>query len=211
MASSTSDRIPCPSCGKTYRFKPELAGRKVKCQACGTAFSFPDQAHSAPTEPEPSAYDLATPADDDSMYELASDPDEERELPPAYGVPKDVPEPARPTPDAAPIESPIPGNAPSQSSEQPDDSEPVVHVSEAAKAARREELRIARAEEDSVKTWRDYKLVYIAIGALVFLAVLLWAMNRFGDFMKDGVHEATWHNHGQGVALSEDIERGKPS
>jgi hypothetical protein len=33
--------IQCGQCGKQYQLKPELAGKKVKCQACGTPISVP--------------------------------------------------------------------------------------------------------------------------------------------------------------------------
>lgn len=33
--------IQCGQCGKQYQVKPELAGKKVKCQGCGTPISIP--------------------------------------------------------------------------------------------------------------------------------------------------------------------------
>jgi hypothetical protein len=42
--------VECPKCNKGYRFKPELAGKKVKCGGCGVAFVFP-----AALAPEPAA------------------------------------------------------------------------------------------------------------------------------------------------------------
>ena len=50
--------IKCSSCGKSYPFKPELAGRKVKCK-CGQVITVP----AAPKATEP-----------DSLYDLAPDP-----------------------------------------------------------------------------------------------------------------------------------------
>jgi hypothetical protein len=40
MAETTTARFPCPACGKSYRWKPELAGRKVKC-TCGHVMIAP--------------------------------------------------------------------------------------------------------------------------------------------------------------------------
>jgi hypothetical protein len=34
-------RIGCPQCGATLRFKPELAGRQVRCLRCRTVFRVP--------------------------------------------------------------------------------------------------------------------------------------------------------------------------
>lgn len=54
-----SQAIHCPSCGKDYRFKPELAGRKVKCK-CGQVIALPTE---APATDDGGLYDLAPDAD----------------------------------------------------------------------------------------------------------------------------------------------------
>ncbi|MCS7034874.1 MAG: zinc-ribbon domain-containing protein [Phycisphaerae bacterium] len=46
MADPTTARFPCPACGKTYRWKEELAGRKVKC-TCGHIMVAPKDASGA--------------------------------------------------------------------------------------------------------------------------------------------------------------------
>ena len=38
-----SEAIMCPGCKRSYAFKPELAGKSVKCK-CGQRFRFPTQA-----------------------------------------------------------------------------------------------------------------------------------------------------------------------
>ena len=38
-----SDSVTCAGCGKRYRVKPELAGRKVRCK-CGEVFAMPEAA-----------------------------------------------------------------------------------------------------------------------------------------------------------------------
>src|SRR5258706_9838109 len=48
MATASLTQFSCDSCGKTYRWKPELAGRRVKCK-CGHAMSIP----TAPVGPMP--------------------------------------------------------------------------------------------------------------------------------------------------------------
>ena len=40
MGESAS-RIRCPGCAKTYRWREELAGRKVRCKACGGVLLMP--------------------------------------------------------------------------------------------------------------------------------------------------------------------------
>ena len=43
--------IQCPKCGKRYPFKPEFAGRQVKCKACGQSFRAPLGSDAAPPTP----------------------------------------------------------------------------------------------------------------------------------------------------------------
>jgi len=37
----SSDQLACPVCGKTYRWKAEIAGRKVRCKVCQTKLRVP--------------------------------------------------------------------------------------------------------------------------------------------------------------------------
>ena len=60
----TASRFECGGCGKSYTWKQELAGRRVKCK-CGHVMTVPQSPPGA--EPEP-------PADD--LYDLAPDPQE---------------------------------------------------------------------------------------------------------------------------------------
>lgn len=62
---SSTGKFTCEGCRKTYAWKPELAGKKVRCK-CGTVMTVP-----ASLAPEPEA----PPALDD-MYELAGDREE---------------------------------------------------------------------------------------------------------------------------------------
>src|SRR5262245_21814721 len=52
-------RFACEGCGKTYRWKPELAGRRVKC-ACGAVMT-------CPYKPQPAFVD--------DLYDVVSDDD----------------------------------------------------------------------------------------------------------------------------------------
>jgi hypothetical protein len=45
MSSSDGPRFSCPSCGKSFRWKPEFAGRSAKC-ACGAKLVVPAEAPS---------------------------------------------------------------------------------------------------------------------------------------------------------------------
>jgi len=76
MAGTEDPKIECDQCGKVYRWKPELAGKRVKC-ACGNKVDVPKQ---------------EDPADESGTYELNFDDDE--------------PTAAAPTPPAAPPKKP---------------------------------------------------------------------------------------------------------
>ena len=43
MAEASQGRISCPHCGKRYRWKPDLAGKKVTCK-CGQKMRLPAEA-----------------------------------------------------------------------------------------------------------------------------------------------------------------------
>lgn len=56
----------CPGCGKQYGWKPELAGRKAKCQKCGQVLVVPASPEAAaaagPAVPQAPAGAGAVPA-----------------------------------------------------------------------------------------------------------------------------------------------------
>lgn len=56
MAATTLATFPCESCGKRYAWKPELAGRAVKCR-CGAVMRAPAE----PPSPDEPLYDLTDP------------------------------------------------------------------------------------------------------------------------------------------------------
>src|SRR4051812_3268206 len=60
LSGSAAPRITCSGCGKSYAWKPELAGKRVKCK-CGTVMSVPDAMDAAPPPPpqEEDLYDFA--------------------------------------------------------------------------------------------------------------------------------------------------------
>jgi hypothetical protein len=49
--SAEDPRFNCPACGKSFRWKPEIAGRSAKC-ACGSKLVVPKDAPAA-TAPAP--------------------------------------------------------------------------------------------------------------------------------------------------------------
>lgn len=192
------ERVTCPHCSKQYVWQIKLASRQISCKVCGTEFVIPDQ----PGQGRP-----VQTAEDDSLYELARDPDEERELPPAYQPPSVPPanEPAPPPAESANTTDTI------NSADVPDSDEPEGHISEAAKAARREEQRIAAAEKEAARTWREYKWLYIVLALLCLFAIIYWAIYQFSNAMEDGLHNTMLQNHTHVIAASDPPERGEPS
>src|SRR5687767_3453590 len=57
MSDAAATKFSCDGCGRTYAWKEQLAGKRVKCK-CGTAVTVPQ----APLEPE---------FDADALYDLA--------------------------------------------------------------------------------------------------------------------------------------------
>ena len=77
---SSSGKIVCESCGRQYGWKPELAGRTVKCK-CGAAITVPRESPVAAVA-APDGYDLADGAADSApTYAPAA------YTPPAYSAP----------------------------------------------------------------------------------------------------------------------------
>lgn len=68
-------RFSCEGCGKTYAWKPELAGRRVKCK-CGHVMTVMQ----APPQPEPEL-------DEDALYDLADAETEAAKKSPAQNAP----------------------------------------------------------------------------------------------------------------------------
>lgn len=191
MTTPDQETVTCPDCGKGYRFKSALVGQAVPCKACGTTFEIPMK---------PGKGLLPQPAEDDGLYELAGDPDDEPELPPAHVIPKADPTPAPPTPKPAPPPAETKPARDLGGANNDDSSEPAVHVSEAAKAARREEQRIAAAQAASVRSWRDYKWLIMIIALLCLLGLIYWAMHLFSDAVDEGLHKTMLPDH-QAIAI----------
>ncbi|MBX2850494.1 MAG: zinc-ribbon domain-containing protein [Phycisphaeraceae bacterium] len=199
MPSSESEHVTCPDCGKAYRWQPSLVGKSVPCKQCGTSFEIPDR---------PGKGVLPKPADD-GIYELAADPDDEPEQPPAYVVPKAPPAEQQAAPAAEPVVETGSADVAEESAdaEADDPSEPQVHLSEAAKTARREAQRIAAAESEAERSWRDYKSLIIVIALLVLFGIIYWAMVAFSDAMDEGLHN-TMRDRPAVLALSDFSHHG---
>jgi len=107
MAGTDDPRIECDQCGKVYKWKPDLAGKRVKC-ACGNKIQVPQR---------------EDPADESGTYELNFDDDHEEANTPAAPPPAEPAKPAPPNkPDAKPAKpeakKPEPAKAPPQKSEK---------------------------------------------------------------------------------------------
>src|SRR3954451_17034200 len=63
METVDQAKFTCESCGKSYKWKPEFAGRKVKCK-CGFVMTAPAAPPAPPAEDEP---------DFDALYSLADE------------------------------------------------------------------------------------------------------------------------------------------
>jgi len=78
MSSGEPGKIVCDGCGRRYTWKPQLAGKTVKCK-CGAAITVP---RDEPVEVAPDGYDLAdVGAADAPAYTPAA------YTPPAYSPP----------------------------------------------------------------------------------------------------------------------------
>src|SRR5437870_3232928 len=99
MAQTAVRAVSCDSCGKQYRYKPELAGKKVKCP-CGGRVRFPLDEQNPPA---PVEIDLEHVAQD----EAARVQDEEVAEAPPIAPPLPASKPARPSAGAALAKSAI--------------------------------------------------------------------------------------------------------
>jgi len=149
--------VTCPTCGKSYRWQPSAAGRKFPCKQCGEQFTVP-------SAPGIGISDKPQPQDESAQtYELADYDDEPvaehaRFKPAPKAEQKEDHDTSRSA--AAPKPQPASDPGPTESKEEPRE------LSEAARATRREQQRIAAATSEPVRTWRDYK-------TLITLAVIL--------------------------------------
>jgi hypothetical protein len=96
MSVAGNARFGCQSCGKSYPWKPELAGKRAKCK-CGQLLHVPASPPQPDEPPEPSL---------DDLFELAGDPSAQ-----AAAV---LPAP----PPVAPVPIPSAGKAPARGSKK---------------------------------------------------------------------------------------------
>ena len=74
MSQSTGPKFNCPSCGKEYTWKPQLAGKKGKCK-CGSVMLVPAKAPEAKVpEPEEDIFDMADHGSGEEDAPLAPPP-----------------------------------------------------------------------------------------------------------------------------------------
>src|SRR5438552_17401640 len=74
MSSTAAGRFSCDGCGKTYAWKAELAGKRVKCK-CGQAMTVPS---------EDPALAEAPPEGFEDLYALAEGPPVQPVTPPQF-------------------------------------------------------------------------------------------------------------------------------
>lgn len=195
MSETNDPQVTCPNCSANYRWRADQAGRTVPCKQCGKQFTVPDQpGPGLTTQPPPQASptpDTGKDTDAD-IYELAEDLDEEPQAPPlAYTPPTEAEQPPTTPPTTTPPPTSTPSTthapAPPAVSTEGDAADASAgeakHVSEAAKAARREQQRLAAAEAEAARSWRDFKWLYFSLGALVFFILLVWSMYALRDWL----------------------------
>ena len=74
-ATTTEPKFNCSTCGKEYRWKPELAGKKAKCK-CGNVIAVPTKSPAAAAAPAARPAPKAKPdaeVDFDGLYALAQE------------------------------------------------------------------------------------------------------------------------------------------
>lgn len=191
MPDPSDQSVTCPGCAKSYRWLAEYAGRTTTCKQCGMAFAVPDapgpglmvaatpepEPMSDPTpkhEPEPATPPAPADEDDDGLYELADVPEDPPPPTPSSGLSQHT--------DTFPgVSPPIPAIKPSRvdRANDTDSAESIdagQHMSEAAKAARREQQRIAAAQAQPKHSWRDHKGLVILGSVLVLVTLIIVGM-----------------------------------
>lgn len=80
---SESSSITCPNCGKQYKWKPQLAGKKTQCSGCQQKLRIPVK----PDDPVEAIGGLLKDQSHESegAYELAFDDDQDKHLDPNAG------------------------------------------------------------------------------------------------------------------------------
>lgn len=102
---SDTPMIVCEGCGKEYRWKEELAGKKVRCK-CGHVMRIPEQPPSDPSDDSVGAIELADPSHDAPAPPPPKPKSPTPKIAPEPKVeafePIEVTEPAAPAGDACP-------------------------------------------------------------------------------------------------------------
>ena len=163
QAKRVGGKFACPTCGKQYSWKPQLAGKKAKC-ACGAAIVVPNAEAPSPPPP-PSSAASSNPLDD--PYDFA--------------VPDDSAPP--PVPKASPPQF---ATAPVPAAHTAVAGAGVSGMGYVATQSRAEKYRRTGPAEDSlVSKPRD---VYLPYGLCVAggLAIFAWAMYALG-VRSDGI------------------------
>lgn len=173
MEASNSERVICPKCNKPYRWQEALAGRELPCKECGTKFIIPERPGLGllvPAEPV---------TEDEGLYELAADPDDEPLPPPPPRVPMTPAMDESPHESTAAAEPSAGMSATSDDDAEDEPMEPNPHISEAAKATRREEQRLAAAANERPESWRDNKVIWTVAVVVGLFVVIYLAMLSF--------------------------------
>jgi hypothetical protein len=166
MSNETGFRFLCPGCGASFGWKPQYAGRKIRCK-CGQVFMPPDPAaaqDSAPAEPDP--YDV----NDDAAAPAPRPAAAHRAPPmrPAAAAPAHAPmqAPMHPTMDpTAHAAAPVPPAAPAAA--PPAHAEARTSLSGVAALYPARRAKVMTEEADAAVEGSPLKDLYIPIALLV--------------------------------------------
>ncbi len=102
MPEVEAAKFSCQACGRSFVWKEQLAGKKVKCK-CGSTIAVPASATAPPVAPRivpPPAPKRVKPAEPevDDLYALAADADNAAAAMPAEVIDVPIAKPVRATP-----------------------------------------------------------------------------------------------------------------
>lgn len=160
--AEASGQFSCSSCGKQYKWKPEFAGRKVKCK-CGFVMTAPAEAPAPQEEEDLYAFADDKPTPPATPQPVAAIPVSLAASNAAVAMPRPV-MPVMPTMPVAALAG-VPAASMATKGRKP--STPVLGYMGPGKPAEQAEVEVARNE-----AWREYYVPAGLVIAGIFLSVI---------------------------------------